>query len=166
MMNPVSATPQPLTSGQLVRVDLGSRAYEIVVSTGEWEIFPAYASRWLNAHPHWQTETPQALLVTDSQVNTLFADRLQNSFEQAGWKLQRQVVPAGEASKSQAQVTAIYDRLVEMRADRKTVVMALGGGVMGDLAGFAAASYARGLPFLQIPTTLLAAVDSSVGGSV
>lgn len=166
MMNPVSGASQPLTSGQLVRVDLGARAYEIVVSTGEWAAFPAYASRWLNAHSHWQTDTPQALLVTDSHVNTLFADRLQSSFEQAGWKLERQVVPAGEASKSQAQVTAIYDRLVEMQADRKTVVLALGGGVMGDLAGFAAASYARGLPFLQIPTTLLADVDSSVGGKV
>jgi 3-dehydroquinate synthase len=75
-------------------------------------------------------------------------------------------VPAGEASKSAEQAAALWNRLVELRADRSTVVVAVGGGVIGDLGGFVAATFARGLSFIQIPTTLLAHVDSSVGGKV
>jgi 3-dehydroquinate synthase len=73
-------------------------------------------------------------------------------------------VPPGETSKSLAQVADLYDHLVDLKADRSTVVVALGGGVVGDLAGFVAATYARGLPLVQVPTTLLSMVDSSVGG--
>jgi 3-dehydroquinate synthase len=76
------------------------------------------------------------------------------------------VVPAGESAKSLAQLSGLYDTLVGMNADRHTLVVALGGGVIGDLAGFSAATYARGIPLLMIPTTLLAQVDSSVGGKV
>ena len=73
-------------------------------------------------------------------------------------------MPAGEASKSQAELMRLYDALYDLAADRQTVVVAVGGGVVGDLAGFAAATYNRGLPLLMVPTTLLAMVDSSVGG--
>ena len=76
------------------------------------------------------------------------------------------VVPAGEESKSLFQASALFDRLVNRKADRHTLIMALGGGVIGDLAGFVAATYARGLPLVMVPTTLLAQVDSAVGGKV
>ena len=75
-------------------------------------------------------------------------------------------VPAGEASKCVAQAERLWNELSRLKADRKTVIVAVGGGVVGDLAGFVAATYARGLAFVQIPTTLLAQVDSSVGGKV
>ena len=76
------------------------------------------------------------------------------------------VLPAGEPTKCLESAATLYDELTAMRADRHTVVVALGGGVVGDLAGFVAATYARGLPLFMVPTTLLAQVDSSVGGKV
>ena len=76
------------------------------------------------------------------------------------------VLPAGEATKSLGQASRLYDELVSRKADRHTLIVALGGGVIGDLAGFVAATYARGLPLVMVPTTLLAQVDSSVGGKV
>src|SRR5581483_12026790 len=84
----------------------------------------------------------------------------------AGWRTDVVTFPAGETSKSLDVITLGYDRLIELQADRQTVVFALGGGVVGDAAGFIAATYARGVPFVQLPTTLLADVDSSVGGKV
>ena len=157
---------QQVTSGRRVRVELGTRSYEIAISTGGWEHFPTLIRQWQAERPEWRTDTPQALLVTDSQVAPLFAERVLQAFTGADWRIQLLIVPAGESSKSLSQTEAIYSQLVAMQADRKTLVLALGGGVMGDLAGFAAATYARGLPFVQIPTTLLADVDSSVGGKV
>jgi 3-dehydroquinate synthase len=85
---------------------------------------------------------------------------------QSGWNPQVVSLTPGEQTKSQAFAGQLYDRLVEWQADRQTVVVAVGGGVIGDLAGFVAATYARGIPFVQVPTTLLAQVDSSVGGKV
>jgi len=76
----------------------------------------------------------------------------------------RIVVPDGEAHKDWPTLNKVFDALLENRCDRKTAIVALGGGVIGDLAGFAAATYQRGVPFVQVPTTLLAQVDSSVGG--
>src|SRR6202011_5604915 len=83
-----------------------------------------------------------------------------------GFQVMRAVLPSGEAQKSLASAGLLYDRLAEEHADRQTLVVALGGGVIGDLAGFVAATYARGLPLLMLPTTLLAMVDSAVGGKV
>ena len=82
----------------------------------------------------------------------------------AGFRTGFAIVPAGEASKSQAELMRLYDALYDLAADRRTVVVAVGGGVVGDLAGFAAATYNRGLPLIMVPTSLLAMVDSSVGG--
>ncbi|MCA8985270.1 MAG: 3-dehydroquinate synthase [Planctomycetaceae bacterium] len=150
----------------MVHVQLGERSYEIMIATDGWNYFPDQARQWLNSRPHFQTQHPRALIVTDTHVQALFGEKLQNALQAAGWIAELEIVPAGEASKSLAQTEHIYNRLVEMQADRKTLVIALGGGVIGDLAGFAAATFMRGLPFLQIPTTLLADVDSSVGGKV
>jgi len=89
-----------------------------------------------------------------------------DSLKAAGWQCELIELEPGEPTKRQEVISAIYDRLVQMQADRRTVVFAVGGGVIGDAAGFAAATYNRGLPFIQCPTTLLADVDSSVGGKV
>src|SRR5207302_4955644 len=84
----------------------------------------------------------------------------------AGFQTSVESLPPGEGQKSLAVASGLYDRLAELRADRRTLVVAVGGGVIGDLAGFVAATYNRGLPLLMVPTTLLAMVDSSVGGKV
>ncbi len=106
----------------------------------------------------------QAALVTDSNVGPLYADAVQKSLEDAGIKVFQITVPAGEASKSMDQVTDICRQMLQAGLDRKSFLVALGGGVIGDLAGFAAAIFQRGIPCVQIPTTVVSQVDSSVGG--
>jgi 3-dehydroquinate synthase len=103
-------------------------------------------------------------LVQDSQVAGSYGLRALASLERAGYRVSPVVVPHGEANKSLEQLSALYDAFAGARLDRRSAVVALGGGVVGDLAGFAAASYLRGIEFVQVPTTLLAQVDSSVGG--
>lgn len=105
-----------------------------------------------------------AALVSDSTVAPLYADRVSASLEAAGMRVTRIVVPAGEASKSMEQVTAVCREMLRAGLDRKSALFALGGGVIGDLAGFAAAIFQRGIPCVQIPTTIVSHVDSSVGG--
>jgi len=106
----------------------------------------------------------RAALVTDSNVAQLYAMRALGSLASAGFDAKLIEVAAGEASKSLATLERVYDQLVTAELDRASVVFALGGGVVGDLAGFAAATYLRGLPLVQIPTTLVAQVDSALGG--
>ncbi|MBQ7822339.1 MAG: 3-dehydroquinate synthase [Clostridia bacterium] len=105
-----------------------------------------------------------AAIITDDKVNALYADRLTASLETAGYKVVKFVFPNGEASKNAGTFINILEFLASNHLVRSDVIFALGGGVVGDLAGFSAASYLRGIRFIQIPTTLLAAVDSSVGG--
>ncbi|MFA9459301.1 3-dehydroquinate synthase [Thiohalorhabdus methylotrophus] len=108
---------------------------------------------------------PRAVLVTNETVGPLYARQLADGLEAAGVTLLDRIELAdGEQHKTPATLEQVYDRLLEARADRKTAVIALGGGVVGDLAGFAAATYQRGVPFVQVPTTLLAQVDAAVGG--
>ena len=104
------------------------------------------------------------LLVTDSNVALLHMPACEQALAARGLTVHRCVVPAGETSKSLATLAAVYEAAVAARLDRRSLVVALGGGVVGDLAGFAAATYLRGLPLVQVPTSLLAMVDSSVGG--
>jgi 3-dehydroquinate synthase len=104
-----------------------------------------------------------ALLVADEHTQKLTGD-LSVPLGEAGFQTLTVVVPAGEQSKSLEQLSRLYDALYDLKADRRTPVIAVGGGVVGDLAGFAAATYNRGLPLIMVPTTLLAMVDSSVGG--
>ena len=106
----------------------------------------------------------RAVVVTDETVAPLHLPALLAGLAETGVETRQIVVPAGEASKSIESYARVVDRLLEERVERRTTVIALGGGVVGDLAGFAAATTLRGLPFVQIPTTLLAQVDSSVGG--
>ncbi|MBQ6120124.1 MAG: 3-dehydroquinate synthase [Clostridia bacterium] len=106
----------------------------------------------------------KCLIVTDDTVDELYGDRVQISFSYAGFDVSRFAFPAGEASKNLSTLSDILDALGVARLSRSDLIVALGGGVVGDIAGFAAASYTRGIRFVQIPTTLLAAVDSSVGG--
>lgn len=103
-------------------------------------------------------------LITEATVNALYGDRVEKSLADAGYKVHRLVLPAGEETKCMAQLGNVLEFLAENKLTRTDAVFALGGGVIGDLAGFASAVYLRGIRYVQIPTTLLAAVDSSVGG--
>jgi 3-dehydroquinate synthase len=103
-------------------------------------------------------------VITDSHVAPLYADRVGDSLRTAGFDPLTLVVPAGESSKSFAEAAAVCERMIAAGLDRSSSVAALGGGVVGDLAGFVAAIYYRGIPYFQIPTSVVAQVDSSVGG--
>jgi shikimate kinase/3-dehydroquinate synthase len=135
-----------------VPVALGDRSYRVILDPGGLDgLGEAVAAR-------------RAIVVTDSTVAPLWADAAEASLRGAGAEVARIVFPAGEIHKDLATWQRVVDELLELRADRGTPVIALGGGVVGDLAGFAAATVMRGLPLVQVPTTLLAMVDSSVGG--
>ena len=108
----------------------------------------------------------RAFVVTVPPVSRRYGGVLQRSLRSAGYRVQRVLVPDGDATKNPRQLSKLWDELIRFGADRSTPVVALGGGMVGDLAGFAAASYLRGVPFIQIPTTILAMVDASIGGKV
>ncbi len=103
-------------------------------------------------------------LITDSNLYDLYASKIAQNLSAAGFEPAIYCVPAGETSKSQQQVNAIYDWLIEHHAERREALIALGGGVVGDLVGYVAATYLRGVPFVQVPTSLLAQVDAAIGG--
>ena len=140
---------------QTVHIPLGDRSYAIVIGTqlldnpATWADLPRAAS---------------ALIVTNTTVGPLYAQRLQAALQSHYPTIHTVVLPDGEAFKTWETLNLIFDALLGHGCDRKTVLFALGGGVVGDMTGFAAASYMRGVPFVQVPTTLLAQVDSSVGG--
>ena len=102
--------------------------------------------------------------VSDSRVSSLYGDRLEHALERAGLRVDRITFPRGEAAKTRATKQRIEDRLLALGAGRDSAILALGGGVSGDLAGFVAATWHRGVPLVQLPTTLLAMVDASIGG--
>ncbi len=139
-----------------VDVALGARAYSIVIGPGLIDAAGAEIARI----------APDAAcaIVTDAHVAPLYLSRLQASLDNAGLRSTSIICAPGEASKSYSEFTRVCDALIEARIERRDVVIALGGGVVGDLAGFCAASVRRGVRLVQIPTTLLSQVDSSVGG--
>ena len=143
-------------SFQEVSVSLGSRSYNILIGDGLIEA--------AGAHVAHLAPSAKCAVVTDSNVAALHLDRLMASLAKAGLRATSIVVPPGEASKSYAQFAHVCDGLIAAHIERRDLVIAFGGGVVGDLAGFAAASVRRGLRLVQIPTTLLAQVDSSIGG--
>lgn len=106
----------------------------------------------------------KAACITNPTVGKLYGDRVLKSLKQAGFEICKIEMPDGEEYKSLEWASHIYDKLIEHKMERRSPIVALGGGVVGDIAGFAAATYLRGVPFVQVPTTLLAQVDSSVGG--
>ena len=138
-----------------VQVSLGERSYPIHIGAGLLQRVELFA-------PH--VEARRAALITNETVAPFYADRLEATLRAAGARNQRIVLPDGESFKTLATLNRVFDALLESSADRRTVIVALGGGVIGDIAGFAAATYQRGIDYIQVPTTLLAQVDSSVGG--
>jgi 3-dehydroquinate synthase len=141
---------------RIVQVPLGHRSYNIKVGGG-------LLSR-LGAECAQLKLGQRCAVITDSNVGKKFAKAALKSLSASGFETVLITVPAGEKSKRLAVVENCYDQLAAHRLERKSFIVALGGGVVGDLAGFVAATYLRGLPFVQVPTTLLAQVDSSVGG--
>ncbi|MBF0170328.1 MAG: 3-dehydroquinate synthase [Nitrospinae bacterium] len=140
---------------RVVKVDLGERGYDILVGPGS---LGPEAGRRIGRLGD------RGLIVTNAAVDRLYGDRLRDGLKAAGVEAETLRIGDGEKYKTMAAVGKIHDRLVARRFDRRGMVIALGGGVTGDIAGFAAASYMRGVRFVQAPTTLLAQVDSSVGG--
>lgn len=141
-----------------VHVSLGERSYDIHVGTG---LLPRLGE--------WCRElglSRRAAVITDTRVAEHHLEAVMRSLRAAGFDPVAVTVPAGEGSKQWRQVQRCHDALAAARLERRSLVVALGGGVVGDLAGFVAATYLRGVPFVQVPTTLLAQVDSSVGGKV
>lgn len=147
-----------------VSVNLGDRSYQIAIGNGLIENTAATIGAWLTERTG-KPVSPSAFIVTDTNV-ARYAKSVEASLQAANWRTTTFVMESGEKSKRLEVISQAWDQMVEFKADRKTVVIAVGGGVVGDAAGFMAATFARGLPFVQIPTTLLADVDSSVGGKV
>jgi 3-dehydroquinate synthase len=139
-------------------VRAASATYPVFV---EWDALPSLGPRLREAGL-----TAQAYLISDEEVFARYGMRAQAALEAAGIPVASYTVPPGEASKSLETAAAIYDWLIGQRAERGHTVVALGGGMVTDLAGFVAATYARGLPLVQVPTSLLAMVDAAVGGKV
>jgi 3-dehydroquinate synthase len=140
-----------------VGVELGVRGYDILIGGG---LIPRLGELVREALPRAR----RALIITDTHVGPHYGATAKASLEAAGIQTVKATVPAGEAAKSLAQAYQLYTSCVSAGLERSSVIVALGGGVVGDLAGFVAATYLRGIPFVQVPTTLLAQVDSSVGG--
>ena len=138
-----------------LEVDLGIRSYPIHIGTDLIDQ-PALFSACEKANSIY--------IVTNTTVEPLYAERLTKALEKLGKPVRRIVLPDGESYKDWKNLQLIFDALLTHGADRQTMLVALGGGVIGDMTGFAAASFMRGIRFIQVPTTLLAQVDSSVGG--
>lgn len=138
-----------------LRVALGNRSYPIHIGSGILGVDALYAAHLPGT---------SAAVVSNDTVARLYLAPVRNALERCGAKVTSILVPDGEAAKSWENVDRVCDGLLAAGCGRDTLVVALGGGVVGDLAGFVAAVYQRGVPFIQVPTTLLAQVDSSVGG--
>jgi 3-dehydroquinate synthase len=139
-----------------ITVDLGQRSYDILIGPGLIDSAGAQISSRLT--------TPRAFIITDTNVAPLLGGRLAASLESAGIAHETIVLPAGEATKSFGPFEDLLNELLQRGVERATTLVALGGGVIGDITGFAAATLLRGINYVQVPTTLLAQVDSSVGG--
>ncbi|MDP6043625.1 MAG: 3-dehydroquinate synthase [Dehalococcoidales bacterium] len=141
-----------------VEVALGSDCYEIHIGFG----LLARTGRRLRASGF----SGKLVVITDTTVDRLYGQALGRSLAKEGFTVDILLVPVGEAQKSLETAGRLYHELTEARAERTTPILALGGGVIGDLGGFVAATYLRGVPLVQVPTTLLSQVDSSIGGKV
>jgi 3-dehydroquinate synthase len=157
----VHALGQVGTGSPAVRqlhVALGDRSYPIHIGTG----LLRDTGLWANLLP--SPASRKLALVTNDRVGPLYADALKVALEPLGCQISTIVLPDGEQFKTLESFGKVIDGLMQARMERKSTLIALGGGVVGDMAGFAAACYQRGMPFIQVPTTLLSQVDSSVGG--
>lgn len=139
-----------------VSLSLGVHSYDVHVRNGALEVVGFLATR--------ARLEGRAALITDTNVYPLYGDRVKRGLEEAGYSVSVHVFEAGEQSKTLSQVESIVNEMVQAGHDRSSFVVALGGGVVGDMAGFIASIYYRGIPYVQVPTTVMAQVDSSVGG--
>lgn len=141
---------------QKIRLELGERSYNIVIDSAILNEVGKTLKRF--------EFSKKIAVVSNPTVYGLYGDRVSKSIKDAGFELNEILVPDGEEYKNLDWTQKIYEKLLLAKLDRKSVLVALGGGVIGDITGFAASTYMRGIDFVQIPTTLLAQVDSSVGG--
>ena len=139
-----------------LNINLADRSYNILIGRDLLSKIGKFISE--------RFKPSRVVVITHPSVRQLFGEKIESGLATIGFSPDLIEVPEGESSKSLQQTGSIYDRLLEMNCDRKSALIALGGGVIGDLTGFIAATYQRGIPFVQVPTTLLAQVDSSVGG--
>jgi 3-dehydroquinate synthase len=139
-----------------LRVNLGDRSYDILIGTGILDQVGSIVAK--------VSTSLRAIIITNPLIDVLYGEKTRQSLVNAGFRVDTIQIPEGEEHKSLTFADKAYNDLMEFNCDRSTVLVALGGGVIGDLTGFVAATYMRGIPFVQIPTTLLAQVDSSVGG--
>ncbi len=140
---------------QVVPLELGEHSYDITVAYGLKDQLSEHLSPW-NIGQQWVVLTQQAIF-------DLYAPVIEQLREQ-GFRIEPIIVPGDESAKNIKHAEQVWSRMVELGCDRSSIVLAMGGGVVGDLAGFVAATYMRGVPFIQLPTTLLAMVDSAIGG--
>ena len=141
-----------------ITIEAGEKAYPVFLGHGIIKDIGAVLGKYLSKG--------QVLVITDKNVAAIYANKCLESLRREGFKPSLEVLEAKETTKSLETVSALYTKALEAGLDRHSAIIALGGGVIGDLAGFVAATYLRGVPFVQMPTTLLAMVDSSVGGKV
>jgi 3-dehydroquinate synthase len=141
------------------QVSLGSRSYPILIGSGWLDGIGARVREALGPQA-----SNRAAIISDSRVAPLYVPRVSASLAAAGFTVSEIQIPEGEQHKNLAWLALTYDRLIEAHIERSSPILAVGGGVVGDLAGFAAATVLRGVPLVQVPTTLLAQVDASIGG--
>ena len=139
-----------------LKIELGTRSYPVYLETGLRSRFPELVQS-LHQNQKW-------VLITQRSLATLAHTMVLDPFVQSGFNISVIFVGDGETAKSLSQMEALYDRLISLNCDRSTVLVGFGGGVVGDITGFAAATFLRGVRYVHIPTTLLAMVDSSIGG--
>lgn len=141
-----------------LKVNLGDRSYDIKIEKG---IFNKIADEVRSVY-----NGQKIFIVTDTNVNKYYGDSVKANLEKSGFHVKKLVLEAGEATKSFDTLPIVYNEMLDFKMTRSDLLLALGGGVIGDLSGFVASSYLRGIKFIQCPTSLLAQVDSSVGGKV
>ena len=156
-MNSNDRNDQP-SAGETVRVPLGERSYEIEIGSGALARVGEVARRVFGP------KAARLAIISNPVVDRHYGESVSRALRRTGFKTVKYLIGDGERAKSVRTAEKVWDFLIENRIERREGIVALGGGVVGDLAGFVAATYQRGIPFLQIPTTLLAQIDSSVGG--
>lgn len=144
--------------GRNLYVDLGENSYNIVIEKGMLSRIGEEIKKLYNGE--------KVFIITDENVNKYYGSKVEESLQSVGFNTRKLVLKAGEETKSFNTLPTIYNELLDFKLTRKELIITLGGGVIGDLGGFAASSFLRGVPFIQVPTSLLAQVDSSVGGKV
>jgi len=158
MSYPVAEAKKPCGTRKMseISVDLGDRSYVVIVESGALDSLGWRIASTMSAS--------SVVIVTNPVVGRRYGSRVEESISKAGMRIGRITIPSGERFKTIRTLERVLKEMVESGADRRSVVVALGGGVVGDVAGFAAAVYMRGIKCVQVPTTLLAMVDASVGG--